>query len=170
MPLELLIDGYNVIKQSPYLSQFDAVDLEEGRRALIERLAAYRRIRGHKISVVFDAWGSPHVYRQDRSHRGVTIIFTRHGETADEWIKRRLRDIGAGIVVTSDREIREYAHQMGIVTIISRDFERKMDEAILCEMKGIENDNGELMRPTKKGTAKRLSKKERKRRSITERL
>jgi len=34
MALHLIIDGYNLIRQSPYLADIDARDLEAGREAL----------------------------------------------------------------------------------------------------------------------------------------
>ena len=57
MPLEIIIDGYNLIRQSSSLKRLDAQDLEQGREALLERLIAYRQVRGHPITVVFDGWG-----------------------------------------------------------------------------------------------------------------
>jgi len=57
MSLHLIIDGYNLIRQSPWLSLLDARDLEAGREALLQSLADYRQRRlQHKITVVFDGW------------------------------------------------------------------------------------------------------------------
>ncbi|UCC65998.1 MAG: NYN domain-containing protein [Deltaproteobacteria bacterium] len=170
MPLKLLIDGYNVIKQSPSLRQFDALDLESGREALLERLAAYRRVRGHKITVVFDGWGSSHLASRDMSQGGITVVFTKKGETADEWIMRRLGDLREGAVVTSDRGIKAYAERVGVPSISSGEFERKMDEALYADLKGIDLDEMESARYVEKGPARRLSKKERKKKSLWERL
>ena len=39
MALHLIIDGYNLIRQSPWLSLLDARDLEEGREALLQSLS-----------------------------------------------------------------------------------------------------------------------------------
>ncbi|MBW2038666.1 MAG: NYN domain-containing protein [Deltaproteobacteria bacterium] len=170
MSLELLIDGYNLIRQSPYLSQFEAVALERGREALLDRLAAYKKVRGHRITVVFDGWGSPHLASKDISQRGMKVIFTKRGETADEWIKRKLGELRQAAVVTSDREIRSYAERLGVPSISSSDFEKKMEEALYFGLKGLEPDEEESTGYVKKGPARRLSKKERKKKSIWEKL
>ena len=41
--MHLIVDGYNVIRQSPRMQFLDAVDLQSGREALLELLAHYRR-------------------------------------------------------------------------------------------------------------------------------
>lgn len=170
--MELVIDGYNVIRQSPELAPHDALDIEEGRRALIARLAEYRRIRGHKIkiTVVFDGWGSPHVSTQRVTERGVTVLFTRQGETADAWIKEHLGQMANGAVVTSDRDIRDFAGRAGVVAIGADEFERRMDEAIYADMKGLYEEDDTPLPPAKKGASKRLSKRKRKKKSIVDRL
>ena len=168
----MLIDGYNLIRQSPDLAQRDALDIEEGRKALIARLAEYRRIRGRtiKITVVFDGWGSPHMSTQRVTERGVTVFFTRQGETADAWMKRRVHEMGEGVVVTSDRDVRDYACRAGIATITSDEFERRMEEATYTDMKGFDEDDEPSLRPPKKGVSRRPGKRERKRKSIVGRL
>ena len=41
--MHLIVDGYNVIRQSPRLQFLDVMDLQAGREALLELLAHYRR-------------------------------------------------------------------------------------------------------------------------------
>ena len=43
MAIHLIIDGYNLIRQSPELLAQESQDLSWGRDALLEKLAAYRR-------------------------------------------------------------------------------------------------------------------------------
>ena len=59
MALHLIIDGYNIIRQSPELLSKESQDLRWGREALLEKLAAYRRLKKHPITVVFDGWLKP---------------------------------------------------------------------------------------------------------------
>ncbi len=104
--MHLIIDGYNVIRQSQELQRLDARELEAGRTALLARLAAYRERCRHKITVVFDGWlgGDPKETRDRR--QGMLIIYSRRGEKADEVIKRLLAaERQRAVVVTSDREI-----------------------------------------------------------------
>ncbi len=165
-----MIDGYNLIRQSPHLSQFEALDLERGREALLERLAVYAKVRGHKITVVFDGWGNPHLKSKELTQRGIKVIFTRRGETADDWIKRRLKEFKEAVVVSSDREVKSWAERMGAFSISSDEFEKKMEEALYMDLKGIDLDEDGSAEPIKKGPARRLSKRERKRRSVWQRL
>ena len=57
MSVHIIIDGYNLIRQSAALKIIDKNDLQLGRETLINKLAAYKRIKGHQITIVFD--GSP---------------------------------------------------------------------------------------------------------------
>ena len=103
MPLEIIIDGYNFIRQSYSLKRIDAQNLEQGREALLERLTAYHQVRGHPITVVFDGWGGFNLSSTRTGHEGITAIYTAQGQTADEWIQARVRKVQYGAVVTSDR-------------------------------------------------------------------
>ena len=58
MPIHIIIDGYNLIRRSKKLSAFDVQDIQLGREALIDMLATYKKIKAHRITVVFDAGGS----------------------------------------------------------------------------------------------------------------
>ena len=54
MSLHIIIDGYNLIRQSGQLSMLDMQDLQLGREALVDMLAAYKRFKAHRITVVCD--------------------------------------------------------------------------------------------------------------------
>ncbi len=179
MPLELIIDGYNLIRQSRSLRRLDAQKLEQGRDALLERLTAYRQVRGHPITVVFDGWGGFNLSTTRTQHKGVTVVFTAQGQTADEWIQGRVGEVQYGAVVTSDREIGRSAERAGLVAIPSRTFERRMEAALVggidesaMDGEAWEEEWGEeeVVEAKKKGPARQLSKKEKKRRAILEKL
>jgi predicted RNA-binding protein with PIN domain len=175
MPLEIIIDGYNLIRQSPSLKRLDAQNLEQGREALLERLTAYRRVRSHPITVVFDGWGGFNLSSTRTRHEGITVIYTAQGQTADEWIAARVGGVQYGAVVTSDREIGRSAERAGLVVIPSREFERRMNAALRGEtdedlMDEEEWEEEELAQAKRKGPARQLSKKEKKRRAILQKL
>jgi predicted RNA-binding protein with PIN domain len=174
MPLELIIDGYNLIRQSDSLSLVDARNLEQGRETLIERLVAYKKIRGHPITVVFDGWGGVNLSSTRTRHKGIQVVYTGKGETADEWIQRRVEGVRYGAVVTSDREIQQHAERAGLSSISSHEFERKMEAALDGTMEMMAMDEGEWeeepVEAKRKGSAWQLSKKEKKRRAILEKL
>jgi predicted RNA-binding protein with PIN domain len=115
MSLHLIIDGYNLIRQSPWLSLLDARDLEAGREALVQSFVDYRRRRPqHKITVDFDGWQGGGLRESWDLYRGVRVVYSRRGERADEVIKRYLAKEGRrAVVVSSDREIQDYADKVG---------------------------------------------------------
>jgi len=175
MPLEIIIDGYNFIRQSYSLKRIDAQNLEQGREALLERLTAYHQVRGHPITVVFDGWGGFNLSSTRTGHEGITVVFTAQGQTADEWIVARVGGVRYGAVVTSDREIQQYAERAGLVAIPSLEFERRMEVALRGDTDGDTMDEEEWeeeeFAPAKrKGSAWQLSKKEKKRRAILDKL
>ncbi|MCK9364501.1 MAG: NYN domain-containing protein [Syntrophales bacterium] len=125
--MRIIVDGYNLIRLSSF-RQYERISLEEGRKALIRSLAAYRKNRGHSVTVVFDGWigGSPNEER-DRSE-GVEIIYSRIGEKADEVIKRLAAKGSEELtVVTSDREIAIYAAHRGKSVVSSATFEALLE-------------------------------------------
>lgn len=170
MAVHLLIDGYNLIRQSESLRAQDDVALEMGREALLVRLRQYKRFRGHRITVVFDAGSKPLLAEEHIQEKGIKVIYSGQGETADSVIKRVCRKEGRNLlVVTSDRELASYAERFGSVTMDSDEFEGKMEMTLYLESKGAEAEDedegwsrGKGTR--KKGPAKRLSRKERKKR------
>ncbi len=160
MSVHLIIDGYNLIRQSMWLSLLDARDLEAGREALLESLADYRRRRPqHKITVVFDGWQSGGVLEsRDRVH-GMGVVYSRRGERADEVIKRLLsREGSRAVLVSSDRELQVWAEAAGAVWVAAPQFESQYLQRS-AEGPGPEEEEAEAGRGgAKKGPARRLKK------------
>ena len=125
MSLHLIIDGYNLIRQSPWLSLLDARDLEEGREALLQSLSDYRQRRPqHKITVIFDGWQGGALQESRDLWQGVAVIYSRRGERADEVIKRFLAREGRRVVmVSSDRELQQFAEKTGATWVAASQFE-----------------------------------------------
>ena len=106
MSIHIIIDGYNLIRQSSSLSLLDHQDLQLGREALVVMLAKYKRIKHHKITVVFDGTNALSFSGHRDYIDGIEIKFSRFGESADSVIKK----IAAGekekaLVVSSDRDV-----------------------------------------------------------------
>ncbi len=167
MALHIIIDGYNFIRQSRTLSLLDQENLQIGREALVDLLAAYKKIMGHMITVVFDGKHSDAVSEQRQQMKGIRIVFSRHGELADAVIKRMAKaERERAVVVSSDNEIINFSASHGAATIGSNEFEEKISMASYMDIKGVfpEEGSGEGWQPTtkKKGPKRRLSKKDRK--------
>jgi predicted RNA-binding protein with PIN domain len=106
----LLVDGYNVTK-----SGYGDLPLEAQRSRLLSGLGALAARTGAEVTVVFDgadrvtplAVGAP---------RGVRLLFSRTGETADDVLVRLVGLEPAGrpvLVVSSDREVQERTARAG---------------------------------------------------------
>ena len=91
MSIHIIIDGYNLIRQSGYLSSLDLQDIQLGRETLIDLLAAYKKIKAHRITVVFDGTRAPDLVRERDRQKGITILFSHRGESADAVIKKNGR-------------------------------------------------------------------------------
>jgi predicted RNA-binding protein with PIN domain len=173
MSLHIIIDGYNLIRQSPSLSTIDQQDLQAGREALIRQLATYRRMRPHRITVVFDGTNAPPDCGRQPSLGGVHVTFSRRGELADAVIKRlAVREREKALVVSSDQEILCFAESRGAAVIRARDFESKMQMAGLLdgEPEGESDEGGWVPTTRKKGPRRRLSRKQRRNRIKTRKL
>jgi predicted RNA-binding protein with PIN domain len=121
--MHLIVDGYNVIRQSPRLQFLDVMDLQAGREALLELLAQYRRRSHHRITVVFDGWQRGDLKESRDRYEGILVIYSRRGERADEVMKRLLvQERERALVVTSDREIQVCAEQAKAAWINAGEF------------------------------------------------
>src|SRR3972149_1591902 len=94
----VVIDGYNLIRRSPQLHPLDRRDLQEGREALLATLGAYRRLKGHRITVVFDGWEQGGISEQVRLTAGLQVVFSRRGERAGQALARSVENSPSGAV------------------------------------------------------------------------
>ncbi len=174
MAIHIIIDGYNLIRQSSELSKLDGQDLQLGRDALVDRLAAYKKIKHHKITVVFDGAGDPALLPNRDQAKGIAMRFSQAGESADDVIRRMARrEKERALVVSSDREVVVAAEAAGAATMDSPAFEDKLVMADYFSMKGGEDpEDRDGWRPTtrKKGPSHRLPKRKRKSRAKAEKL
>jgi uncharacterized protein len=169
--MHLIVDGYNIIRQSPRLQFLDAMDLQAGREALLELLAQYRGRSHHQITVVFDGWQRGDLKESRDRYRGILVIYSRRGERADEVIKRLLhQERERALVVTSDREIQVGAEQARAAWINASEFELSHlnDPARAADPEAEASPSGRG--PHKKGPARRLSKRLRQRQQRIKKL
>jgi uncharacterized protein len=164
--MNILIDGYNLIRQSIYLRRFERQSLEAGRQALISWLARYRGRKGHRMTVVFDGWisGSP---QEERDYStGISIIYSPRGVKADDVLKRITASTDEEIlVVSSDREIASYAQRRGKAALSSLEFESIVNRQLAApaddEFPGQKDDEEDDRPANKKGPARKLSRAKR---------
>jgi hypothetical protein len=172
MSLHLIVDGYNVIRQVPRLQALDARDLEAGRAALLEALAAYRRTcPANRVTVVFDGWLGGELQESRDRYLGLTVVYSRRGERADEVIKRLLHREGRrAVVVSSDRELQTWARSAGAAWMAAAQFARQFLESPGDSDYSGEAEADRSPASAKKGPARRLPKQERRRRQRLKKL
>jgi hypothetical protein len=119
MATHLLIDGYNYVKQSSLAALLGPFDLENSRRYLLDELSHYKKNKNIRITVVFDAAQGLSPGRKKEGYRGIEVIYSKQGETADEVMIETIRARRAGlVVVTFDRAIIDEAkkHSVPFIT------------------------------------------------------
>ena len=117
----LIVDGYNVTKRG-----FAEMSLEQQRKRLITGLGGLAAQTGDEVTVVFD--GAERVHGLPPAPRGVRVLFSRKGDTADELIRQLVRGEPGGrpiVVISSDREVadgvrRHGAYPMGADSLLRR--------------------------------------------------
>jgi hypothetical protein len=171
----IIIDGYNLIRQSSKLRRYELHSLQTGRQALVSSLSDYQQKKRHKITVVFDGWqGEEREEERDR-HDDVDIIYSRFGEDADAVIKRLAAESEEEtVVVSSDREIASFAASLGKTALSSVEFESVMNRAIASASGNnyinASNDSGRKDGKRKRGPSRKLSKAQKNMQKIMRRL
>ncbi len=121
----LIVDGYNVTKTG-----FPDVSLEQQRSRLVSGLGGLAAQTGAEVTVVFD--GAERVVGLPPTPRGVRVLFSRKGETADELIRRLVRAEPAGrpiVVISSDREVADGVRRHGAYPLSSATLVRRLARA-----------------------------------------
>lgn len=164
----ILIDGYNLIRQSAQLKTFEAKSLELGRQALLRKLSAFQKTGSHRILVFFDAAKTDNFSVEEIKMGGIGVVFSEQNQKADELIIKKIRELGSGsLVVSSDREIIASAKKEGAAFLSSPEFLNQMEMKLAFEH-SFTADDAENAKPLhkrwitmKKGPAKRLPKAKR---------
>jgi uncharacterized protein len=119
-----LIDGHNLIGKIPGLNLDDLDD----EKALIETLMEFCLQNGKDAEVFFDRSATGHA--RASVHGRVTARFVRSGETADQAIARRLKNLGNAAanwtVISSDHQVQSTAKRARARVIASEDFSREL--------------------------------------------
>ena len=124
----LIVDGYNVIGAWREAEK-KGWSLDESRDRLMRQLEDYAGFSGEEILLVFDGYQSERTTTTEEKHGDLTLIFTRHGETADSYIERaaaqtpRYRELR---VATSDGLEQSQVLSSGAIRMTSRELLREL--------------------------------------------
>ena len=120
----LLLDGYNVLGAWD-VPRKENLSIEEARERLVHLAADYAGYSGQEVVVVFDGHYTDRPVRSLSTVHGVEVVFTKHGESADNYIEavcdaapkwRQIR------VATSDALEQTVTLGRGAVRLSSREF------------------------------------------------
>ncbi len=143
--------------------------LELARDSLVERLRRYKTLRPYRITVVFDGASNTGSGRGQSQEKGIRLIFSGRGETADTVIQRMCAQEGRNLtVVTSDRALARTVSSAGAIAIDVEEFEARLEIAPSLGAKGEDAEDEREKRDgavgtLKKGPSKRRPKSERRR-------
>jgi predicted RNA-binding protein with PIN domain len=121
----LVVDGYNVTKTG-----YGELSLEQQRNRLVQALAVVAAQTGAEVTCVFD--GAERVHGLPAPPRGVRVLFSHKGETADELIRRLVRAEPDGrpvVVISSDREVADGVRRHGAYPLSSHTLLRRLARA-----------------------------------------
>ena len=129
----LYVDGYNIIGAWPW-AQRPGVALDEARDRLLHELEDYAGYTGQEVVLVFDGYKSERLTRSHDARTLVTVVYTKHAETADQYIERActlLPPYREARVATSD--------QMEQTLILGRGATRLSARELLAELRETRN-------------------------------
>lgn len=126
----LVVDGYNIIGAWKEAEK-QGWSLESCRDNLFRLLQDLSGYTGEDVVLVFDGYQSDRRLRTEEVHAGVTVVFTKHGETADSYIERLVAQVPKYRVVrvaTSDGLEQSQVLSTGATRLTARELLREAHE------------------------------------------
>jgi predicted RNA-binding protein with PIN domain len=124
-----LIDGNNFIGHtSPY-----ELRAPRSKYSLIAKLLIFNKIHKVKIIVVFDGSPDPEITDQNFPDKSLTVFYPDIGQNADSIIKDIISKRARArrfFVVSSDREIKDYARMNGVKPLSCEEFNKQLKAAL----------------------------------------
>jgi predicted RNA-binding protein with PIN domain len=123
-----IVDGNNVMGQTPGWHR----DKSRAKRLLLEKLAAFARLKKVRVTVVFDG-GPDSTFPDGSAFHGVKILYAERGSDADTRIKGLVEastDPRGLTVVTSDRHLGFLVRSRGALVIRSGEFRTQVERLL----------------------------------------
>lgn len=124
----LIVDGYNVIGSWKQLEKQN-LSIAESRERLIHVLEDYSGYTGEQVILVFDGYQSDRLQRSEEKHGNLTLVYTKHAETADSYIERITAQMPKYYeirVVTSDLLEQSQVFSSGAIRVSSAELLRDL--------------------------------------------
>lgn len=136
----LLVDGYNMIFSWEELAEIARNNLDAARARLIDMMCNYRGFRKCNLILVFDAY-KVKSDREIEQYGDVTVVYTKHAETADNYIERAAHTLAPKNrvrVATSDGTEQIIILGQGAFRVSAREFKLEVDEVMASIRKILE--------------------------------
>ena len=126
----IIVDGYNIIFAWDELKGHQ--DLDAARRQLCDILASYAGFTKCRLVVVFDGYKAPGNPGEKGPLHNIQVVFTREGQTADQYIEALAAEIGSNYsvrVATSDSLVQLSSFRSGVLRMSARELHEEVDRA-----------------------------------------
>ena len=145
-PVYLLIDGYNIIFAWDDLKVIAEENIDLARTLLIGRVCNYQSMRKCNVIIVFDAYKVKGGQCKVEKVHGISVIYTKEAETADQYIEKTAMELSKNYrvkVATSDGLIQMIIFGNGAVRVTPRELRDDIDmaEKDMREFINQNNDN-----------------------------
>ncbi len=139
-----LIDGNN------FIGHTSPNELRDYRSkcSLISKLLIFHKIKRTKIFVVFDGPPDPSINDQIFPDRSLTVFYADRGQNADRIIKNIISKHARKrrfFVVSSDREIKDFARKHGVKPLSCEAFNKELKTALKENKDLSEMDKNEIV-------------------------
>jgi uncharacterized protein len=131
--VRILVDGYSLLHGWPELAPNQPRFSAAARDELVQLLTLYADAAGTPVTVVFDGAGPRYSRPQAEELRGVEILYSRSGQTADQIIERvthRMKPYGEVLVVTDDHAERDTVIALGGLAVSCATFAAMVASAL----------------------------------------
>jgi len=132
-----LIDGNNFLGRTSGLSARNS----DAKHGLILRLLAFQQFTRTRVDLVFDGHESPDFPDIDFKKQKFSVLHPDYGMTADDVIKdllERRHDRRHLVLVSSDRDLRDFARERGVDIMNCREFETQLKGILKERRKAVE--------------------------------
>jgi len=124
-----LIDGNNFLGQ---ISSFHLRD-PRSKYSLVLKLLIFQGLKKTRILLVFDGTPDPNLSGEKLRRKKFSILYPSYGQNADSLIRELISkqtDRKKFTVISSDREIRDYAKSQGAKSLSSKDFHSQLKKIL----------------------------------------
>jgi len=119
----IIIDGYNILNAWEKYIPFLKMSFENARNELVYDMGEFSKLTAIDLLLVFDAYKINFVESKEKI-KGIEVVYTRKNETADQYIEKKMDELGRKIFITvgtDDTLIQKLVTQRGGEVLTSKE-------------------------------------------------